>query len=504
MQGENQTVSAGDRPAAGTARDNATGGAPDGAGRLDGYFQTREKLLTRRGVLWLGQTCNIRCHFCYFLDRIEQKDHPEHPFMDLEKAKKICHDLRYRYGNTSIDIQGGEPTIWGGIEGLIRYCHEIGLYPTLITNAIALAKREKCVQLKEAGIRDLLISVQGLGPVYDEIVGLPGGSVKQAKALDNCVEVGIPFRFNCVLSLKAIPQYVDIAKLAVEKGALAVNFLAFNPFEDQATGHRSTVNVPSYSQVAAELNQALDVLADGGVEANVRYFPACMIEERHRKSMYNFQQLSFDSHEWDYDSWSWTGQQPQRMKWGNPSEHHPNLAALTYSSWVFTGRDGDDDTRSPAGFAQQVRARAKDALAPFPATRETVKRLYWSALDYKRKLGKAVAGNGQGAHPPDELKRDPDVYRDHAVVRAQDHCHYQYAPQCDQCDVKAICDGFHGDYASLFTSDEARPIHVGHKVTDPLFYIQEQVKIYEPEEASRPFRRTEPLVTHGDRAAHAV
>jgi hypothetical protein len=59
--------------------------------------------------------------------------------------------------------------------------------------------------------------------------------------------------------------------------------------------------------------------------------------------------------------------------------------------------------------------------------------------------------------------------------------------------VKAICDGFHGDYASLFGSDEARPIHLGRKISDPLFYIGEQVKIYEPEEASRPFGRTQPL-----------
>jgi hypothetical protein len=32
-----------------------------------------------------------------------------------------------------------------------------------------------------------------------------------------------------------------------------------------------------------------------------------MVEERHRKSIYNFPQLSYDPHEWDYDSWSWTG-----------------------------------------------------------------------------------------------------------------------------------------------------------------------------------------------------
>ena len=120
-------------------------------------FWTREKLLTRRAVLWLGQTCNIRCHFCYFLDRILTKDHPEHAFMDLDKAKQICHDLRYKYGNTSIDIQGGEPTIWKHINELCRYCADIGLHPTLITNGIALYRRRNVEALKASGVRDLLI-----------------------------------------------------------------------------------------------------------------------------------------------------------------------------------------------------------------------------------------------------------------------------------------------------------------------------------------------------------
>jgi uncharacterized Fe-S cluster-containing radical SAM superfamily protein len=461
-----------------------------GEGSPPGYFRTRDKLLTRRAVMWLGQTCNIRCHFCYFLDRIEQKDHPEHPFMELEKAKKICHELRYKYGNTSIDIQGGEPTIWRHIDELVAYCHEIGLYPTLITNAIALAKREKCRQLKEAGIRDLLISVQGLGSVYDEIVGLPGGSVKQARALQNCIELGIPFRFNSVLSLKALPQYVDIARLAVSSGALAVNFLAFNPFEDQATGHRSTVNVPRYSDVAVELNKALDVLADAGVEANVRYFPICMVEDRHRKSMYNFQQLPYDSHEWDYDSWSWTSEQPQRMKWGEPSAHHASLGAITYDSWIFANRL----VGAPGSLRQSLRATFSEKLRPYPATREALKRIYHLgayAVGRTGKMRALVRGDGRdrnaGYLVPDDLGREPQVYRDNAIARAQDHCHYQYSPRCEACDVKAICDGFHGDYAALFGSDEARPILAGRPVTDPLHYVKDQVKTYEPEEASRPF-----------------
>ena len=475
------------------------GGAGQRPAPPPGYFQTRDKLLTRRGVMWLGQTCNIRCHFCYFLDRIEQKDHPEHPFMDLEKAKAICHDLRYRYGNTSIDIQGGEPTIWRHIEELVAYCHEIGLLPTLITNAIALAKREKCERLKEAGIRDLLISVQGLGTTYDEIVGVPGGSVKQAQALRNCIEVGIPFRFNTVLSLKAIPQYVDIARLAVSSGALAVNFLAFNPFEDQATGHRSTFNVPRYADVAIELDKALDVLAEAGVEANVRYFPICMVAERHRKSIYDFRQLPYDPHEWDYDSWSWTGLQPQRMKWGPPSAHHKSLATITYDSWVFANRL----VGTPGGLRQNVRAGLSERLRPYPAVHERLQKAYRLVAyvaGHTRTLwqSRLQRRNGEAGYlVQDELGREPQVYVDNGLARAQDHCHYQYSPRCDECDVKAICDGFHGDYVSLFGSDEARPIHLGGKVDDPLYFIRDQVKIYEPEEAERPFRTTEAASRNG-------
>src|SRR5262245_25197628 len=65
MRDENGAVSGDRAAAAGADRTNGHGEAPAHARKLDGYFRTREKLITRRAVLWLGQTCNIRCHFCY-------------------------------------------------------------------------------------------------------------------------------------------------------------------------------------------------------------------------------------------------------------------------------------------------------------------------------------------------------------------------------------------------------------------------------------------------------
>ena len=392
--------------------------------------KTTRRVLTRRGVVWLGQTCNLRCRFCYFQTRIEAKDHPEHAFMGLAKAKGICDTLRNHYGNNAIDIQGGEPTIYPGIEELCSHSATIGLLPTLITNALVLARREACQRLKDSGVRDLLVSVHGLGANYDDVVGVPGAHVKQMAALDNCVAVGLPVRFNCVLTKSSLPHLADVATLAVNVGARAVNFIALNPFEDQQKGERSLDDVAAYSEVAPPLLAAMDILNAAGIEVNVRYFPLCQVPEAYRQHLYNFQQLPYDLHEWDYASWSWTDMKPQRM------------------------REGE--------------------LSPVISLRQA---------NHRSPMYKGV---------PDYLD-DPaisldDEYRHSALIRAREHCGYRETPACLACGVRQICDGFHGDYAAFFGPNEARAIETpepgADPIVDPRHYIQKQHKIVEPEDAS--------------------
>jgi len=389
-----------------------------------GYSWTTRRELTRRGVLWLGQTCNLRCHFCYFQNRIRSAEHPDHPFMRIEKAKAICSTLRGHYGNSALDIQGGEPTIYPKINALVTHCREIGLLPTLITNAIVLDKRERCRELMDAGLRDLLVSVHGLREEYDRAVGLPGGSARQMKALDNLVALSIPFRFNCVLAKSVLGHLEEIARLAVSTRARVVNFIAFNPFEDQQKGTRSGEDVPRYGEVRGPLVAALDYLEQHGVEANVRYLPLCQAPERHRKSFYNFQQLPYDLHEWDYASWSWTGRNPQRRREGD-------LEAPVSLKW----------------------ANSRSKL-----------------FGHEGYLEDASAGLA-------------DLYRHSALIRAREHCGYGYAPACAACGLQGICDGFHGDYVSLHGADEAQTQNVP-PVDDPKFYIAAQAKIVEDEDAA--------------------
>lgn len=402
--------------------------------------------MNRRGVMWLGQTCNLRCYFCYFIERVADRTHPEHAFMTLDKAKRICHILRYTFGNTAIDIQGGEPTIHHGILDLCRYCHDIGLYPTLITNGLVLGKPGELEKYRDAGVRDFLVSLHGIGAIHDEVVCVKGAYERITKALGRMRELGIPFRINCTMSKPVIPILTEVAAKAIEYGALAVNFIAFNPFGDQKTGHRRADTVASYSEVRGELTKAIDLLEEAGIEVNVRYLPLCMAEERHRKNFYNFQQLTYDHHEWDYQSWSWTMMQPQMMK---EEGLIPPFFLGPYNREL---RRGDHCYIRDRALRHPMRQGLK----------------FWMQRTLSTLL---QAARGKDA-----------VWRDEARIRATDDCGYVYHEACGRCPARTICDGFHGDYAQFFGTGEASPLPGLPALDDPTVFIREQKKWVEPED----------------------
>lgn len=413
------------------------------------FATTKRRVLTQRGVMWLGQTCNQRCYFCYFIDRIEDHKHPEHAFMTLDKAKKICNTLRYFYGNTAIDIQGGEPTIYKEIMELVRHCRDIGLYPTLITNGLMLAKPGAIERYRDAGLRDFLVSLHGVADIHDEVVGVKGAYAKISAALESMRALEFPFRINCTMSKPVVPILQEVAKRAIDYGAYAVNYIAFNPFGDQVTGRRRSDTVAPYSEAGKQLEGAMDMLQEAGIEVNVRYLPLCMGQPRHRKNFYNFQQLSYDTHEWDFQSWLWSMGQTQMRKEGDVSP--PYLLGGPRSMLLRNAN------------TLQLRDRYNQSKM---------------ALGIKLKTHNALTRILQ------KVKGLDTIYREEARYRAVRDCLYKYHDGCQSCAARNICDGFHGDYAELFGTSEAAPIEDGNCIDDPLHYIREQEKVVEPEDTA--------------------
>lgn len=420
---------------------------------------TTRRSPSRRGVVWLGQTCNLHCEFCYFIARVHTKTHPEHAFMPIEKAKKICRALVDFYGNTSVDIEGGEPTLYPAIFDLISYCVEIGLHPTLITNAIVLDQLERCRRFQAAGVRDFKVSIHGLGDVHDTLVGRQGAHQRQMRALRNLQECGIPFRFNVVLTPASTPQLPDIARLAVETGALCVNWLGFNPHEDQAGRPERFALIPRFTDLRGPLTEALDILEAEGIESNVRYVPHCMVEARHRKSVYHFQQLFYDHREWDWCSWSWTTLPPQRTSTGDTSD------PVTLSSlWWWLKLTGSFFwiSRIP----QAAEALSIKRLVNSPSIRPVLYAI-------QRVLPRAPVST-----TPDSRGA---LYGQVAKLHARVDCSSVHTPQCNQCAANRICSGLYRDYIQRFGAGEPEPIEAA-PITDPLHYIRRQTKLVERED----------------------
>jgi MoaA/NifB/PqqE/SkfB family radical SAM enzyme len=257
--------------------------------------KSTRRVLTTRSVLYLGYPCNIRCRFCYYTYA------PTKRWRTLEEVKEDARIFRHRYGQDRVDITGGEPTVFPDIFPLVAYCRDIGLRPTIITNTQKLADPAVVSRYVDHGLFDFLCSVHAIGSVYDDITQARDGWSRLEKAIENLNDAGVPWRANCTLTRPVIPQLEEVARFVDSRHGRVLNFISFNPFyewEEKGAGDFQA----RHSEIRPHLVRALEHCDRVGLEANVRYMPFCMMKG-HEEKCYNFQQLSYDSHEWSYATW---------------------------------------------------------------------------------------------------------------------------------------------------------------------------------------------------------
>jgi MoaA/NifB/PqqE/SkfB family radical SAM enzyme len=257
--------------------------------------KTTERTITRRAVLYVGYLCNIRCRFCYYAHSDAKEWHT------IDECKRDATLYRQNYGNECVDITGGEPTVYPRIMELLDHCSQIGLQPSIITNMQALKTEDKLRSFCDHGVYDFLCSIHGIGNVYNHITNTTNGWSNIIKATMNLERVGMRWRANCTMVDINMHQLKDIARYAYDYGARVINFINYNPFYEWAS--RLDIDFQArHSEIAPHLSEALQFCDSVGLEANVRYMPFCQIRG-HEEKCYNYSQLSYDHHEWDYCSW---------------------------------------------------------------------------------------------------------------------------------------------------------------------------------------------------------
>jgi radical SAM protein with 4Fe4S-binding SPASM domain len=161
--------------------------------------------------------CNLKCMHCYS----GSVDTPHPDELTTAEAKRVIDEIA-DIGARLIVFDGGEPLMRKDIYELIAHAKEVGLRPLMGTNA-TLMTDEVAHRLVEAGIRALAISLDGAeAKSHDQFRGQDGSWQQTMQGIENARSAGIPFQIAPTLRRGNWLEWKDIADLAREKGAIAV------------------------------------------------------------------------------------------------------------------------------------------------------------------------------------------------------------------------------------------------------------------------------------------
>ncbi len=162
----------------------------------------------------LTHRCNMECANCY----VPNRDIPD---MDSRRLFDVLAKLPKR---TDVRLMGGEPTLRLDLPEIIREVVHHGHRPVLATNGLKLAHLDYCRMLKDAGLRYVLLSMNGADDddVYRVIDSGKYAKLK-TRALVNSLKVGFRLNTGTIIakgvnehSLKA--QIDLVASSAIEVG----------------------------------------------------------------------------------------------------------------------------------------------------------------------------------------------------------------------------------------------------------------------------------------------
>ena len=142
----------------------------------------------------LTHRCNMECANCYIPNR-------EIPDMEVEPLYEFLKKLPNRI---IIRLIGAEATVRKDLPDIIRNVRKCGHKVSLTTNGLKLASKNYTKKLKEAGLRMVLLSMNGADDpnVYSIIDGGVEYANMKVKALENCMNQNMLINTGTIIAKK--------------------------------------------------------------------------------------------------------------------------------------------------------------------------------------------------------------------------------------------------------------------------------------------------------------
>jgi cytosylglucuronate decarboxylase len=127
--------------------------------------------------------------------------------------QQLLSRSRHR-GVEVVRLTGGEPLVHREVVALVSTIRDFGMRPSLITNGHFLG--EKAADLAEAGLEQVVVSLDGTERVHDELRGAPGLFARAVAGLHAARACGVQLRVNTVVGRANFRELVGLQQLLTE------------------------------------------------------------------------------------------------------------------------------------------------------------------------------------------------------------------------------------------------------------------------------------------------
>jgi uncharacterized protein len=166
-------------------------------------------------------SCNFACSYCYQDEYLNSTEVMRH---DIVNAFFDYVNKEFSGRKKYLTIFGGEPLLNSPRQReIIQYFLELAfrfrLEVSLVTNGYYL--EDYIDILKASPIREIQVTLDGVGPVHDKRRFLKGGGPsfeKIVRGIDACLSNALPINLRVVLDKENIDALPELADFAIEKG----------------------------------------------------------------------------------------------------------------------------------------------------------------------------------------------------------------------------------------------------------------------------------------------
>jgi radical SAM protein len=206
-------------------------------------------------AIWeVTRACDLACVHCRA--EAQAKRYPDE--LDTEQALDLIRQVA-SWKVPLFVLTGGDPLKRGDLSTLVAECSKLGMNFALAPSITPLLTRERLIELRDAGVRRISLSLDGADPAtFDAFRGVPGTFDRFLEAAAQIRSLGIKLQINTTIGKHNRFQVPAIAHLIKE-----FSIDLWSVFFLVPTGRAQRDQALNATDTEIVLNQLYDILEQG-------------------------------------------------------------------------------------------------------------------------------------------------------------------------------------------------------------------------------------------------